>query len=90
MAKSSHAKCGKHDRGTCRVDNDNGKKRHKYYVCSREIGEAGSKAKEIVIGVKRVPDRVMSLRELIGKKVCKIVSAYVPQVGLDEEEKEVF
>ena len=46
--------------------------------------------KENVIGVKRVSDRVMSLRVLIGKEVCKIVSAYAPQVGCDEEEKEAF
>ena len=37
--------------------------------------------KENVIGVKRVPDRVMSLGVSIGKEVCKILSAYAPQVG---------
>jgi len=46
--------------------------------------------KENVIGVTRVSDRVMSLRVLIGKGVCKIVSAYAPQVGCDEEEKGAF
>ena len=43
--------------------------------------------KENVIEVTRVSDRVMSLRVLIGKEVCKIVSAYAPQVGCDEEER---
>ena len=46
--------------------------------------------KENVIGVKRVSDRVMSLRSLNVKEVCKIVPAYVPQIGYGEEEKEAF
>ena len=46
--------------------------------------------KENVIGVKRVSDRVMSLRLLIVNEVCKIVSAYAPQIGCGEEEKEAF
>ena len=100
-----------------RVDKDDGKKRHKHYVYSRDKME-GAKAKEIgdgfklfcsgtrnkrngvgvilekelkenVIGVTRVSDRVMSLRVLTGKEVCRIVSAHAPQVGCDKEE-EVF
>ena len=46
--------------------------------------------KENVIEVTRVFDRVMSLTVFIEKEVCRIVSAYAPQVGCDEEEKEAF
>lgn len=40
--------------------------------------------------VKRVPDRIMSLKLEIDGVMSNVVSAYAPQVGCQLEEKEEF
>lgn len=43
-----------------------------------------------VVEVKRVPDRIMSLKLGIDGVMLNVVSAYAPQVGCQLEEKEGF
>ncbi|KAF3669650.1 hypothetical protein FXO37_08915 [Capsicum annuum] len=43
-----------------------------------------------VIEFKRVSDRLMSIKLVIGVSTVNVISAYTPQVGLDEEEKKDF
>ena len=43
-----------------------------------------------VIDVKRVNDRLMLIKLMVGKRVVAVVSAYAPQQGLTEEEKDKF
>ena len=45
---------------------------------------------EDVIEVKRASDRVMYLKLEVGGSMVNIVSAYAPQVGCEQEEKEEF
>ena len=45
---------------------------------------------EKVIEVKRVSERVMLVRVLVGKQVLNLVSVYAPQVGRTMDEKEDF
>lgn len=45
---------------------------------------------EKVMEVKRISERIMLLRVIVGKSVLNLVSAYAPQVGLSMEEKEEF
>ncbi|XP_055800377.1 uncharacterized protein LOC129869791 [Solanum dulcamara] len=46
------------------------------------------KAREIV--VKRISDRMMFIKLVIGRLFVNVVSAYTPDVGLDEEVKRLF
>ena len=43
-----------------------------------------------VIDVKRVNDRIIVVKFLIGKRIVTAVSVYTPQCGLSEEEKDQF
>ena len=43
-----------------------------------------------VVEVKRVNDKVMSIKLIVGGSSVNICSAYAPQAGLDEEEKKKF
>ena len=43
-----------------------------------------------VIDVKRVNDRIIVVKFLIGKRIATAVSVYTPQCGLSEEEKDKF
>ena len=45
---------------------------------------------DCVLEVKRVNDRIMTVRVSVGKWVIKLVSVYAPQVGRPLEEKESF
>lgn len=45
---------------------------------------------EKVLEVKRISERIMLLRVIVGKSVINIVSVYAPQSGLAMEEKEEF
>ena len=44
----------------------------------------------MVVDVKRVNDRLMMIKLLIGIRVVAIVSTYPPQQGLGEDEKDTF
>ena len=46
--------------------------------------------KSNVIEVKRVSDRLMIVRLAFGKAVVNVVSAYAPQMGCTDDEKEKF
>ncbi|KAF3647951.1 hypothetical protein FXO37_19693 [Capsicum annuum] len=46
--------------------------------------------KEHVMEFKRVGDRLMSIKLVIGGSSVNVISTYAPQVGLDEEEKKGF
>ena len=43
-----------------------------------------------MIEVKRINERLMVLRVIVGKSVLNLVSAYAPQVGREMAEKEDF
>ncbi|XP_059281266.1 uncharacterized protein LOC132034960 [Lycium ferocissimum] len=43
-----------------------------------------------VVGVKRVSDRLMKIKLVVGGFILHIISAYAPQAGLGEEEKRRF
>lgn len=43
-----------------------------------------------IIEIKKVSDRLMSIKMVIGKEIWNIVSAYAPQVGCNGTEKEEF
>ena len=43
-----------------------------------------------IIDIRKVSDRLMSIKMVIGKEIWNIVSAYAPQTGCDATEKEEF
>ncbi|KAM2304509.1 hypothetical protein ACFXTH_024206 [Malus domestica] len=43
-----------------------------------------------VVDVKRVEDRIMAIKIVIGQELINVISAYAPQVGLDTSSKEKF
>ncbi|XP_070015105.1 uncharacterized protein [Nicotiana sylvestris] len=49
-----------------------------------------SHLRESVVEVKRVNDRLMTIKFVVGECTLNVVSAYTPQVGLDEEIKRRF
>uniref|UniRef100_A0A1S3X341 Craniofacial development protein 2-like n=1 Tax=Nicotiana tabacum TaxID=4097 RepID=A0A1S3X341_TOBAC len=49
-----------------------------------------SHLRESVVEVRRVNDRLMTIKLVVGECTLNVVSAYAPQVGLDEEIKRRF
>ncbi|KAM2399376.1 hypothetical protein ACFXTH_035947 [Malus domestica] len=43
-----------------------------------------------IVDVKRVGDRIMAIKIVIGQELINVISAYAPQVGLDTSSKEKF
>ncbi|XP_019229619.1 PREDICTED: craniofacial development protein 2-like [Nicotiana attenuata] len=46
--------------------------------------------RELVVEVRRVNDRLMSIKLVVGGFTVIVISAYAPQVGLDQEVKKQF
>ncbi|XP_019233549.1 PREDICTED: uncharacterized protein LOC109214116 [Nicotiana attenuata] len=46
--------------------------------------------RELVVEVKRVSGRLMSIKLIVGFFTLNVIIAYVPQVGLDKEVKRLF
>ncbi|XP_019225234.1 PREDICTED: craniofacial development protein 2-like [Nicotiana attenuata] len=46
--------------------------------------------RELVVEVRRVNDRLMSIKLVVGGFTVNVISAYAPQVGLDQEVKKQF
>ncbi|KAG5629010.1 hypothetical protein H5410_000727 [Solanum commersonii] len=46
--------------------------------------------REQVVEVRRINDRLMTIKLVIGGCTLNIISAYAPQAGLDEEAKKLF
>ncbi|XP_019229266.1 PREDICTED: craniofacial development protein 2-like [Nicotiana attenuata] len=46
--------------------------------------------RELVIEVRRANDRLMSIKPVVGGFTIHVISAYAPQVGLDQEVKKQF
>ena len=46
--------------------------------------------RDYVVEARRVNDRMMFIKLVVGRYVVNVVSAYAPQVGLDEEVKSLF
>ena len=73
-----------------------GNSRYKFFWKGNREGLGGvglmvaEKRVEDVVEVKRWSDRVMHVKMVVGKEVVCVVSAYAPQVGRAEEEKEAF
>ncbi|XP_059295483.1 uncharacterized protein LOC132048814 [Lycium ferocissimum] len=49
-----------------------------------------SELRDHVVKVRRVNDRMMAIKLIVGGFTLNIISAYAPQAGLDEEEKRHF
>jgi hypothetical protein len=70
--------------------------RYKFYWKGGELGISGvgiliaEKYVDKVVEVRRVSDRLILLRLLVGKTIVNVISAYAPQVGRPEREKEDF
>ena len=68
----------------------------KLYYCGAQLGRNGvgvivsSALKDKVVEVKRVSDRMIVVVMLFGECIVHIVSAYSPQMGCNEEEKDLF
>ena len=43
-----------------------------------------------ITGVDRVSDRLMSIKLVVGMKILRVVTAYAPQAGCTDEEKDGF
>ncbi|XP_065318928.1 craniofacial development protein 2-like [Gordionus sp. m RMFG-2023] len=43
-----------------------------------------------VVEVRRLDNQIMVIKMIFGRKLYNIISAYVPQVGRSEEEKDIF
>nr|XP_016508532.1 PREDICTED: craniofacial development protein 2-like [Nicotiana tabacum] len=46
--------------------------------------------RESVVEVRNVSDRLMAIKLVVGRSTLNVISAYAPQVGLDEEVKRRF
>ena len=46
--------------------------------------------KKNVVKVTRIEDRILSLKLMVGRETINIISAYAPQVGLDDKIKKQF
>ncbi|XP_019248335.1 PREDICTED: craniofacial development protein 2-like [Nicotiana attenuata] len=46
--------------------------------------------RELVVEIRRVNDRLMSIKLVVGGFTINVISAYAPQVGLDQEVKKQF
>nr|XP_016505488.1 PREDICTED: craniofacial development protein 2-like [Nicotiana tabacum] len=49
-----------------------------------------SDLRELVVEVNRVSDKLMGIKLVVGGFILNVVSAYAPQMGLDEEFKRCF
>ena len=43
-----------------------------------------------ILSINKVNDRLMSIRLAIGAEIWTVISAYAPQTGCDQSEKEAF
>nr|XP_009625520.1 craniofacial development protein 2-like [Nicotiana tomentosiformis] len=68
----------------------------KLWVSGRERGKNGvgilvdKDLRELVVELRRVNDRLMDIKLVVGGSTLNVISAYAPQVGLDEEIKRCF
>ena len=46
--------------------------------------------KDNIVNVRRISDRILSIKLALGREIMHIISAYAPQVGLDKETKKFF
>jgi hypothetical protein len=75
---------------------EGGEGRYKFFWigCSEGVSGVGilvaEKWADKVIEVRRICERVIVLRVIVGKAVLNLVSAYAPQVGRSADEKEEF
>ena len=73
-----------------------GEARYKVFWVGKKEGVGGvaiavaEKWVEKVIEMVRVYDRLMMVVMVVGKEICKFISAYAPQVGCEKEHKEEF
>jgi exonuclease III len=46
--------------------------------------------KDEVVEVKRIGDRIIRIKLVVGKEIVNVISAYAPQVGLEDSIKQKF
>ena len=72
------------------------KARYKLFWIGNEKGTSGvgifvaEKWIDKVIDIKRVSDRIMLIKLMIGETIFTVISVYAPQCGLNEEVKDEF
>ena len=72
------------------------KERYKFWWSGNKMSQSGvgilvrEEMVEDVIEIKRTNDRIMKIKIVLGGSVMHIFSAYAPQVGRTEEEKQEF
>ncbi|XP_065321249.1 uncharacterized protein LOC135928721 [Gordionus sp. m RMFG-2023] len=70
--------------------------KYKFFWQGGNDGKAGvgvlvaEKLVDKVVEVRRLDNQIMIIKMIIGRKLYNMISAYVPQVGRSEEEKDVF
>ena len=70
--------------------------RYKFFWVGNDQGTSGvgillaEKWVEKVYDIKRVSDRIMLIKLLIGESIVTVLSVYAPQTGLDESAKDAF
>ncbi|XP_065313843.1 uncharacterized protein LOC135923171 [Gordionus sp. m RMFG-2023] len=70
--------------------------KYKFFWQGGNDGKAGvvvlvaEKLVDKVVEVRRLDNQIMVIKMIIGRKLYNMISAYVPQVGRSEEEKDVF
>ncbi|XP_065313749.1 uncharacterized protein LOC135923102 [Gordionus sp. m RMFG-2023] len=67
--------------------------KYKFFWQGGNDGKAGvgvMVAVDKVVEVRRLYNQIMVIKMIFGRKLYNIISAYVPQVGRSEEEKDIF
>ena len=83
-------------RGNSTTTLGEGSEKYKFWYSSNSSGINGvgilarKELADNVIGVKRISDRIMSIKLVLGKAIYNILSVYAPQVGRPNVEKEAF
>ncbi|KAG5584098.1 hypothetical protein H5410_044532 [Solanum commersonii] len=72
-----------------RASENSQEEKDKYSFRSKRLG-GGRDLREQVVEVRRINDRLMMVKLVIGGCTLSVISAYAPQVGLDEETKKLF
>jgi hypothetical protein len=64
---------------------------HRKYVTKNGVGIVLDKSlKDEVVDIKRQGDRIILVKLLVGDLIFNVISAYVPQIGLNESVKMQF
>ena len=73
------------------INGDGGRYKFFWQGCPDGISGVGvllsAEIMEMVVDVKRVDERLMVVKLVLGSRLVNVISGYAPQVGRSEEEK---